>query len=478
MISELLQHDPHQVDAYFAIQHKEIRKSITLMQSRLSPTELKHHAQDAGWTIEKSAFLPHSETYLVTRETIHEWLGKHRLHTCGYVYMQEVAASIPAGVLAIPPWGVVLDMCAAPGGKSVQISDALLCGETPGLVISNEINLTRTITLQSNLNRMWAYNTVVTNISGEKWWSLLPNMCDAVLIDAPCSGEGTGFKSDAGTKWRRKDIIDDLVHLQKSLLISGIHACKPGGSIVYATCTINPRENEHVVAHALEQFGNDIELVPTGITHGSPGIVQREDAQILTETQAQSVTRFRPHVQMTGGFFIASFRKRNSTSPTALSSTSSASHKLRLSQLDISPWLQTLVTNRLMTDFGIRIDPTQHLFIATPKQIYITSPLYAAFHLTFPIQKTGIPLYKKDEKGLRRPLHGIGQILGSLATTNTISLSASERALFSQGRDLDWPTAPGTQPITPGFKILLFEKKWVSLGKLIPGTLKNKFLKS
>ena len=90
-------------------------------------------------------------------------------------------------------------------------------------------------------------------------------MCDTVLIDAPCSGEGTGFKSDAGTKRRRLQTILEISHLQQSLLVSGIHACKPGGSIVYATCTINPRENEMVVAHALAVFGDTIELLPTGI---------------------------------------------------------------------------------------------------------------------------------------------------------------------------------------------------------------------
>lgn len=492
MIAELLKHDQTQVDAYFAVQHQQISKSVTLMESRLSRQQFLEYAWAAERTASPTPYITDSTTYIISREQTNVGLGKHRLHTTWCVYMQEVAASIPASVLHIPDGGIALDMCAAPGGKSVQMADSLLSGAHPGIVISNEINSTRMITLQSNLNRMGAYNTAVTNISWEKRAALLPNMCDAVLIDAPCSGEGTGFKSDAGTKRRRLQTILEISHLQQSLLVSGIHACKPGGSIVYATCTINPRENEMVVAHALAVFGDTIELLPTGIHQWSPGITTREGKQILSETDSTSVTRFRPHVQHTGWFFIAHFRKlTESKTGSGSDEIVAISSKIPLqssrrqasrsgSQLDISPNLQSQIAQRLLDEFGIQIDPSRHFFLATPKQVYLTTPTYRDLHNHLPLQKTGVPIYKKDEKGNLRPLHGLGQTLWTYAQKNTLTLNDEQLAHYASGADLDRPleaTDTNTDNTSRGYKIILYNKKGISVWKLIPGTLKNKFLK-
>ena len=115
---------------------------------------------------------------------------------------------------------------------------------SPGLLVSNEMSSSRIVALQHNLNRTGSYNTAVTKLDGKEFGSLLPEFFDAVLVDAPCSGEGTGFKSDAGTKRWREDKVLEIAHLQLSLLASAIHSCKVGGEIIYATCTLNPRENE------------------------------------------------------------------------------------------------------------------------------------------------------------------------------------------------------------------------------------------
>lgn len=156
------------------------------------------------------------------------------MHQAGFFYMQEVAASLPSQVLNVEAGDLVLDMCAAPGGKSVQLGDRLLTadGRKPsdsiGLIVSNEVSGSRLVSLQHNLNRCGIYPTAVTSMDGIAFGTVLPEFFDKVLVDAPCSGEGTGFKSDAGTKRRREEDIQKIARLQQQLLFSAINACKPG----------------------------------------------------------------------------------------------------------------------------------------------------------------------------------------------------------------------------------------------------------
>lgn len=141
--------------------------------------------------------------------------------------MQELAASTSPHFMDIPDNGLILDMCASPGGKTVQLADYVLANKKNTLIVANEFNAKRIPALGSNITRTGIYNTVITKYNGAMFGTNYPELFDAILLDAPCSGEGTGFKSDSAFKRRKQATVDKIARTQQMLLISAVKACKP-----------------------------------------------------------------------------------------------------------------------------------------------------------------------------------------------------------------------------------------------------------
>jgi NOL1/NOP2/sun family putative RNA methylase len=176
-------------------------------------------------------------------------VGQHPAHLAGLFYVQDPSAMLPATILDIRPGMRVLDLCAAPGGKSGQI--AALLRQT-GLLVANEIVPSRAQTLTNTLERMGVRNALVTNMHPETLCGLLPQYFDAVLVDAPCSGEGM-FRKDplAGAEWSLEHVRACAAR-QSAILESAFCALRPGGTLVYSTCTFSREENEQVIESFLE----------------------------------------------------------------------------------------------------------------------------------------------------------------------------------------------------------------------------------
>lgn len=169
-------------------------------------------------------------------------------------------------------------MCAAPGGKTTQLADYF----PDSLIIANEVNRTRTPQLFDNLDRMGYDNIAVVSCDG-RFFQNFPDFFDAVLLDAPCSGEGTAFRdSSIIDHWHEKN-IDRIAKLQKQLMETAEAVTAPGGVLSYSTCTLNTMENEAVIESRLKE----------------------EKPQLLELFRK----RFWPHIEHTGGFFAAIFRK-------------------------------------------------------------------------------------------------------------------------------------------------------------------------
>ena len=152
-------------------------------------------------------------------------LWSHYLHQAGLIYVQEMAASLSVQILGIQGWDYVLDMCAAPWGKSVQIADRL----TDWFLISNEIDQWRKKALESNLHRCGIFNVWVINQDGCVIWDKFPETFDKVLVDAPCSWEWMQYKSDKKVRQRDEKKSKKLSDLQIQLLISWLKALKVWG---------------------------------------------------------------------------------------------------------------------------------------------------------------------------------------------------------------------------------------------------------
>lgn len=175
--------------------------------------------------------------------------GRHPYHHAGVFYSQEPSASSAAPLLGVRPGMRVLDLCAAPGGKSSQLAAAL---QGQGLLVSNEYVAARAEILKSNLERMGVSNAVVLNETPARIAAALPEFFDRVLVDAPCSGEGMFRKEPAALAQHCEALVKQCAELGADILDSAAAALAPGGELVYSTCTFAPEENEGVISGFLQ----------------------------------------------------------------------------------------------------------------------------------------------------------------------------------------------------------------------------------
>ena len=233
----------------------------------------------------------------------------------GHVYVQNVSSQLPALALAPRTGDRVLDLCAAPGSKTGQLS--ALVG-TDGEVTAVEKVRPRFYKLKANVYRQGATNVLPWMGNGAAYWRREPEAFDRVLVDAPCSTEGRFRTHDPETTlyWSPRK-VKEMRSKQQKLLWAGIQALKPGGTLVYSTCTFAPEENEAVVAKALRTFGDAVELLDVGLpTSGPvadqamPGLTSwhgRDFPESLTRTRRVLPT------DLLEGFFVARIAKSAST---------------------------------------------------------------------------------------------------------------------------------------------------------------------
>ena len=232
-------------------------------------------------------------------------LGNHITHSLGLIYAQEIASMVPVIVLDPQPGEVVLDLCAAPGSKATQIGQAM---KNQGLLVANEMNRKRRVGLIYNIKRCGLLNEAVISLRGQKIDRVLPDYFDRILIDAPCSAEGTIRKSKVVlSHWGLKNIAV-MAKIQKGIITSGFRALRTGGIMVYSTCTIAPEENEAVIAYLLQKFP-EADLMPISIPHFKTrsGITKWQGETF--DKRLASCARILPQDNDTAPFFIAKITK-------------------------------------------------------------------------------------------------------------------------------------------------------------------------
>ena len=218
--------------------------------------------------------------------------GLHPYHDAGVYYLQEASAMSAVALLDPQPGERVCDLCAAPGGKSTQIAGRLL---GKGFLLSNEINPKRAKILSRNMERMGVSNSLVTNEHPARLAEKYAGFFDRVLIDAPCSGEGMFRKEEAAvTDWSPETVLM-CANRQKEILHSGAALVKPGGRLVYSTCTFAPEENEDCISQFLQAHP---EFTPEPV-----------DAPWFTPAGAGAF-RLWPHKLLGEGHFVAVLRKQ------------------------------------------------------------------------------------------------------------------------------------------------------------------------
>ncbi|NOY11928.1 MAG: NOL1/NOP2/sun family putative RNA methylase, partial [Archaeoglobi archaeon] len=184
----------------------------------------------------------------------------------GLIFMQEASSMIPPLALDVEPGMLVLDMAASPGAKTTQMSAYM---ENTGCIIANDVKYPRINILISNLQKFGAVNVRVTMKDG-RYFGRFRDKFDRVLLDAPCSNVGMIRKNYKYLKlWRQRD-VEALSRLQKSLIMAAYKALKPGGVLVYSTCTLDPEENEEVVDYLLSNTDARLERIDLPVKSREP----------------------------------------------------------------------------------------------------------------------------------------------------------------------------------------------------------------
>ena len=293
---------------YLASYEEEPRSGLRVNTGRLTPEQFLEMAQTADWNLKPVPWTKNGFYYQGERPSRHPW------YYAGLYYLQEPSAMAPAAWLPIKPGDRVLDLCAAPGGKSTELA-AKLAGT--GVLFSNDISNSRAKALLKNLEMFGAGNICVTSEAPEKMAGILPEFFDKILVDAPCSGEGMFRREKNAAVEYNSDSPEYCARRQSEILESAAEMLRYGGRLVYSTCTFSVAENEGVVSAFLKRH-SDFHLIQTPYSNpyfnndtssGNAAVPFDCAADFSVCGEMAKTVRLMPHRVQGEGHFAAVFEK-------------------------------------------------------------------------------------------------------------------------------------------------------------------------
>ncbi len=279
-----------------------LRRSIRVNTLKISVEELKKRLE-SNWSLTPIPWCREGFWIEHTKGERRD-IGNLPEHALGYFYLQEAASMIPPIVLDPKPGETILDIAAAPGSKATQIAQYM---ENKGVLISNDYTTERMKPLGINLQRCGISNAIMTKMYGQQFKRAGIEF-DRILVDAPCSGTGTIRKSLKTLLMWNPGMIRRLGATQKQLIEAAFSVLKPGGTLVYSTCSLEPEEDEEVVDHLLKKYEDaKIEEIDLDIKR-SPAVSEFEGATYSDEIG--KCLRIWPQDNDTEGFFVAKVKKK------------------------------------------------------------------------------------------------------------------------------------------------------------------------
>ena len=229
--------------------------------------------------------------------------SKHPYYAAGLYYLQEPSAMMPASLLPVEEGDLVLDVCAAPGGKSTA-----LINKHPRLLVSNDISVSRSRALLRNLEIFGASNALILSESPERLADRFPEMFDRILIDAPCSGEGMFRKDPHAIAGWLEHGHEFFTALQRSITASCLKLLKPGGILLYSTCTFSRKEDEETVSY-MKGLEPSLTVLPVPRYEGFSEGIAGPGEENLTDEDRSRLVRIFPHKARGEGHFAALLQK-------------------------------------------------------------------------------------------------------------------------------------------------------------------------
>jgi NOL1/NOP2/sun family putative RNA methylase len=288
-------------DAFFRSLLQQLPKTFRVNSLKTEKQIVKERFEEYGIPLKQVPW--YSDAFISQNYNI----GNTLENFLGYIYIQELTSMLPPLILQqeLQNSEFVLDGCAAPGSKTTQLA-ALM--NNKGIIIANDIDYNRIRALKFNIEKTGSLNVIITNLD-LRLFPKANNSFDIVLVDVPCSSEGTIRKNPTMlSKWsNQKKRIPGYANLQQQLIMKAFSLLKPGGCLLYSTCTFAPEENEGVINWLLENHPASIEHIDVPRMKLSPGILEYNGNEFNSEIK--KTVRIWPHHNDTDGFFIAKVRK-------------------------------------------------------------------------------------------------------------------------------------------------------------------------
>lgn len=443
--------DNTEYQRFLAISEQPLRRSLRVNTLKISVADFLALVAPYQWALTPVPWC--AEGFWISRDDADTLpLGSTAEHLAGLFYIQEASSMLPVSALFSGDTSPerIMDMAAAPGSKTTQIAARM---NNRGAILANEFSASRVKVLHANLSRCGVSNTAMTHFDGRVFGPALPECFDAILLDAPCSGEGVIRKdADALRNWSEASTAE-IAATQQDLINSAFHALRPGGTLIYSTCTLNRSENQQVITWLQEQY---------------PGAVEIEPLNSLFEGAEKAATpegflHVFPHIFDSEGFFVARLRKTASVPRLPVPG-------YKVGKPPFSP------LNRKQQDeviaaaakSGLHWEDDMALW-QRDKELWLFPRAIEALLGRVRFSRIGLKLAETFPKGYRWQ-HEAAIALADPAAAHAVELSSSEAEEWYRGRDI-YPERE-----LPGDELIIcYQQQPIGIAKKVGSRIKNNY---
>ncbi|MCU6305616.1 16S rRNA (cytosine(1407)-C(5))-methyltransferase RsmF [Enterobacter quasiroggenkampii] len=437
------------LDDFIAACQRPLRRSIRVNTLKISVEDFLALVAPYSWQLTPVPWC--AEGFWIERDDEDAVpLGSTAEHLSGLFYIQEASSMLPVAALFADGNSPerVMDVAAAPGSKTTQIAARM---GNRGAILANEFSASRVKVLHANISRCGIHNVALTHFDGRVFGAALPEAFDAILLDAPCSGEGVVRKDpDALKNWSVESNLE-IAATQRELIDSAFHALRPGGTLVYSTCTLNRDENEDVCLWLKAQYPDAVEFLPL-------------DDLFASAQEAVTPEGFLhvfPQIYDCEGFFVARLRKTQAVVPLP-------APKFKVGNFPFAP-LKGRDAAQLVAaaeKIGLVWDESLHLWMRD-KEVWLfpaeIEPLIGKVRFS----RIGIRLAEVHNKGYRWQHEAVIALAGR---ENTFALTHQEAEEWYRGRDVYPDSTPSGDEV-----IVTYQGYPLGLAKKVGSRLKNSY---
>lgn len=436
-------------DDFVAACQRPLRRSIRVNTLKISVGAFLDLVSPYGWQLTPVPWC--EEGFWIERDDEESLpLGSTAEHLSGLFYIQEASSMLPVAALFADGNQPerVMDVAAAPGSKTTQIAARM---NNRGAILANEFSASRVKVLHANISRCGIHNVALTHFDGRVFGAALPEAFDAILLDAPCSGEGVVRKDpDALKNWSVESNLE-IAATQRELIDSAFHALRPGGTLVYSTCTLNRDENEDVCLWLKQRYVDAVEFLPLDTLFDSASHAATPEGFLHVF----------PQIYDCEGFFVARLRKTRAVDPLP-------APKFKVGNFPFTPvkGREAAEAQAAASKVGLHWDESLRLWMRD-KELWLfpvnIEPLIGKVRFS----RLGIRLAEIHNKGYRWQHEAVIALADS---ENTFALTHQEAEEWYRGRDVYPEDGPSQDEV-----IVTYQGYPLGLAKKVGSRLKNSY---